>query len=178
MALPSNSTNGVQGADCKVKKVKNNLKDRANVPVAPPLYFFICLGLGLLLEYVLPLRLVCLPWAARITLSGLLLLISGYFAASAFTVLIKNNTPFDHARPTAVIVREGSFKFSRNPMYLSLLILIAGIAVLTCSLWLYIAIPILFILLDVLAVRPEEKYLSQKFEKYYSDYKAEVRRWI
>lgn len=63
-------------------------------------------------------------------------------------------------------------------MYLSLLILIAGIAVLNCSLWLYMAIPILFILLDVFAVRPEETYLSKKFGKYYSDYKAEVRRWI
>jgi len=63
-------------------------------------------------------------------------------------------------------------------MYLSLLILIAGVAVLTCSLWLYIAIPVLFIFLVIFAVRPEEKYLSQKFGKDYSDYKAEVRRWI
>jgi len=63
-------------------------------------------------------------------------------------------------------------------MYLSLLLLLGGVAVLFCSLWLFIMIPILFIAFEIIAVKPEEKYLSQKFGDEYLDYKASVRRWI
>lgn len=158
--------------------MKNNSKDRAAVPIQPPLIFLVCLGFGLFLEYLFPLRIVTLSWVPRIIVSGIFIIISVYLAISAFIALIKNKTPFDPARPTIVIVREGSFRFSRNPMYLSLLLLIAGIAVLICSLWLFITIPVLFILLEFFAVRPEENYLSQKFGKKYLDYKVNVRRWI
>jgi len=106
------------------------------------------------------------------------MLISGYLALSAFVVLIKNKTPFDTAKSTAKIVTDGSFRFSRNPLYLSLLLLLLGIAVLMFSFWLFFTIPILYILFLFNAVKPEESYLSQKFGEEYLDYSAKVRRWI
>jgi protein-S-isoprenylcysteine O-methyltransferase Ste14 len=63
-------------------------------------------------------------------------------------------------------------------LYLALLLLLSGIAVLQCSIWHVFALIILFILLECFAVRPEEKYLTDKFGDDYLDYKASVRRWI
>ncbi len=63
-------------------------------------------------------------------------------------------------------------------MYLSMLLLLAGIAVLMSSLWLIFAVPVLYVLLLYKAVKPEERYLAQKFGKEYGAYSARVRRWI
>lgn len=158
--------------------MEKKIKDSAAIRIPPPLYFFVCLGFGLLLEYLFPIHLVTLSLIPRVIVGCIFMLISGYFALSAFVVLIKNKTPFDTAKSTAKIVTDGSFRFSRNPLYLSLLLLLFGIAVLIFSFWLFITIPILYILFLFNAVKPEESYLSQKFGEEYLDYSAKVRRWI
>ena len=83
----------------------------------------------------------------------------------AFFVLIKNKTPFNLAKSTIKIVTDSTYRFSRNPLYLSLLLLLFGIAVLRFSLWLFFTIPILYILFLFKAVKPEESYLAQKIWK-------------
>ena len=158
--------------------MENDLKDSAGIRIPPPLYFFACLGFGLLLEYFFPIHLVSLSLTLRAIIGCSFTLISLYFAVSGFIALIKNKTPFDTAKSTAKIVISGAFRFSRNPLYLSLLLLLFGIAFSMLSLWLFFTVPILFILFLFNAVKPEESYLSQKFEKEYLDYSAKVRRWI
>ena len=156
----------------------NDSKDSADIRIPPPLYFFAFLGFGLMLEYFFPVHLVSLSLIPRAIVGCTFLLISLYFAVSGFIALIKNKTPFDTAKATAKIVKSGAYRFSRNPLYLSLLLLLFGIAFFTLSLWLFFTIPILFILFLLNAVKPEESYLSQKFGKEYLDYSAKVRRWI
>ena len=155
-----------------------NSEDTARVLIPPPLLFFACLGFGIILEFLFPSRPVSWPWTPRIIAACILSLISGLFAIGAFIPLVRNKTPFNPSKPTVRIVREGSFRFSRHPMYLSLLLLLGGGAVLFCSLWLFIMIPVLFIAFEITAVRPEEKYLSEKFGDEYLHYKTSVRRWI
>ena len=108
----------------------------------------------------------------------ILVLISGLLAASAFAIMIKNKTSFNPAKPTTAIVREGSFRFSRNPLYLALLILLGGTAMLLCSLWLFLALLLLFYVFDIFVVRREEEYLIRKFGNEYLKYKSSVRRWL
>ena len=93
-------------------------------------------------------------------------------------MLLRNKTPFDPSKPTVKIVRQGPFRLSRNPMYLALVLLLAGVAVFTGSLWMCLAVPTLLIILDIGAVRPEEAYLERKFGSRYLEYKAKVRRWL
>jgi protein-S-isoprenylcysteine O-methyltransferase Ste14 len=158
--------------------MEKNRKDSAAIRIPPPLYFFVCLGFGLLMEYLFPIHLVSFSLILRVIVGFIFILISGYFALSGFVVLIKNRTPFDTAKSTIKIVTDGAYRFSRNPLYLSLLLLLFGVAVLMFSLWLLFTIPILYILFLVKAVKPEESYLSRKFGKEYLDYSARVRRWI
>ena len=61
-------------------------------------------------------------------------------------------------------------------MYIALVLLLAGVAVFTGSLWMCLAVPVLLIVLDIGAVRPEEEYLERKFGSRYLEYSAKVRR--
>jgi len=158
--------------------MENDSKDSAGIRIPPPLYFFACLGFGLLLEYFFPIHLVSLSLTPRAIVGCTFTLISLYFAVSGFIALIKNKTPFDTAKSTIKIVTHGAYRFSRNPLYFSLLLLLFGIAVLMFSLWLFFTIPILYILFLFKAVKPEENYLSKKFGEEYLNYSAKVRRWI
>jgi protein-S-isoprenylcysteine O-methyltransferase Ste14 len=130
------------------------------------------------LDYLFPLELFRLPWQPRLICSGILSVISGYFALGSIILLLRNKTPFNPAKPTLKIVRQGPFRLSRNPMYLALLLLLTGVAVFTGSIWMCLAVPALLIVLDFAAVRPEEEYLARKFGGSYLEYKAKVRRWL
>jgi protein-S-isoprenylcysteine O-methyltransferase Ste14 len=158
--------------------INKNIKDRAAVPIPPPLFFVLCLGIAFILEYLFPVDLQGIPFILRMIIGAILLIISCAIAISAFIVLIRNKTPFDPAKPTIRIIKEGPFRFSRNPLYLSLIILYSGIAFLVFSIWLFISIPVLYLLLYFFAVKPEECYLSVKFGEEYEAYKNRVRRWI
>lgn len=148
------------------------------IRIPPPVFFFACLGCGLLMECFFPINLIVLSPIPRVIVGGAFLLISGYFAVNAFFALIKNKTPFDTSKSTIKIVTDGAYRYSRNPLYFSLLLLLFGIAVLMSSLWLSFTVPILYLLFLFKAVKPEERYLSQKFGEEYLNYSAKVRRWI
>ncbi|HTG01401.1 MAG TPA: isoprenylcysteine carboxylmethyltransferase family protein [Nitrospirota bacterium] len=158
--------------------VPNENRDRADIPFPPPLIFFAVLALGSGLEYVFPTRPIHSPRAGCI-ITGLLLAVgAGILAAAAFAALLRNKTTFNPSKPTTTIVRSGPFRFSRNPLYLALVLLHAGIAAGCCSLWLFCSSLVLLLILDVVVVRREEDYLSRKFGETYLMYKATVRRWL
>lgn len=158
--------------------MEKNFKDSAAIRIPPPVFFFACLGCGLLMEYFFPINLISLSLIPRVIVGGVFLLISGYFSVNAFFALIKNKTPFDTSKSTIKMVTDGAYRFSRNPLYLSLLLLLFGFAILLSSLWLFCTIPILYTLFLFKAVKLEERYLSQKFGEEYLNYSAKVRRWI
>jgi protein-S-isoprenylcysteine O-methyltransferase Ste14 len=155
-----------------------NKNDSAGIRIPPPIYFFAFMGFGLILEYFFPTNIIHFPLSTRVIIGGVFISISGYFAVSAFVVLIKNKTTFDTSKSTTMIVSKGSFRYSRNPLYFSLLLLLIGIAFIFFSIWLFLMVPVLFVVLLIKAVRPEERYLSHKFGKEYLDYSAKVRRWV
>jgi protein-S-isoprenylcysteine O-methyltransferase Ste14 len=158
--------------------MNNQHQATAAITLPPPFLFFVCLGTGLLLDYFLPIDIPGIPRTIKMIIGMFFLTASAYFALGALTVMRKNKTPFDPSKETLVIVSKGPFRFSRNPMYLSLLLLMFGVASFTFSLWYFVAVFVLFFLLGPLAVKPEEKYLTEKFGKQYTDYKNRVRRWI
>jgi protein-S-isoprenylcysteine O-methyltransferase Ste14 len=152
--------------------------DRPSIMIPPPLIFLAFLGGGFLLGYLFPQKLFRLAGGPRIICSAIPIVISGYLALGSIIVLLRNKTPFDPSKPTVKIVRQGPFRLSRNPMYLALVLLLAGVAVYTGSLWMCLAVPALLIVLDICAVRPEEKYLMRNFGRRYLEYRAKVRRWL
>lgn len=71
-----------------------------------------------------------------------------------------------------------TFKYSRNPVYLAMIMILVGCSLAFNSQWYMIAALIAFVLLHYGVIIPEEKYLEKEFGKVYLDYKKSVRRWL
>ena len=79
---------------------------------------------------------------------------------------------------TLVVLQSGPFRLSRNPLYVGLVALDVGWALLADSFWALVFVPIGIAALWWGAVRPEERYLSGKFGAEYDAYRDRVRRWL
>jgi protein-S-isoprenylcysteine O-methyltransferase Ste14 len=78
----------------------------------------------------------------------------------------------------STLVKEGPYRFSRNPIYLSIIIILIGLAILVGSLSIFIIALLLFIILWKWFVSWEEKKLEEAFGEEYLEYKKRVRRWL
>jgi protein-S-isoprenylcysteine O-methyltransferase Ste14 len=79
---------------------------------------------------------------------------------------------------TVTIISTGPFSLSRNPLYVGLLALSAGLSLLAGSLWALLLLPVEWALLRWGAVLPEERYLTATFATSYVEYTRRVRRWL
>lgn len=81
-------------------------------------------------------------------------------------------------RPASQLATEGPFRWSRNPIYISHVALVLGVALLTGSPFTLLLAPLVAIGLQKLSVEPEERHLLSKFGDEYRAYMARTRRWL
>jgi protein-S-isoprenylcysteine O-methyltransferase Ste14 len=77
-----------------------------------------------------------------------------------------------------VIVRSGPYRWTRNPMYLSMLLIYIGLALWFDLFWVIVLSLVVVLLVERLVIRKEELYLEAKFGEEYRQYKREVGRWL
>ena len=143
--------------------------------VLPPHYFFAGLLLLFALAFVAGPKLLPSPWQHL----GWLIILLG------ITVAVRGNRQF-HAAGTNVIplsesvvlVTDGVFAVSRNPMYTGMIAAHAGIAVLINKPWPWISVIAFALVLRQLFVRKEEALLEDTFGDAYRQYKTQARRWL
>jgi protein-S-isoprenylcysteine O-methyltransferase Ste14 len=146
--------------------------------VPPPLVAIICGGLMWLIARTSGLP--PLEFSGRIALAAALAsagLLIDLISVAAFIRARTTVNPLAPERASALVVK-GLYRFSRNPMYLGMLLILLGWAV-----WLAqpltLAGPALFvILIERLQILPEERALEATFGAEYQAYKKRVRRWI
>jgi protein-S-isoprenylcysteine O-methyltransferase Ste14 len=80
-------------------------------------------------------------------------------------------------RSTA-IVRTGPYRFSRNPIYLSFILLVLGLAVWLNDVWLLVTLVPAVAFIAAVVIPREERFLERNFHEQYSSYKATARRWL
>jgi protein-S-isoprenylcysteine O-methyltransferase Ste14 len=107
-----------------------------------------------------------------IGITGLLL-----FAWAAMT-LRHHHTTILPDRGADHLVTDGPFRFRRNPIYISHVMILFSIAELTKNIWFVLLAFLYVVLVTWLAVIPEERHLEAKFGDAYRAYKATTRRWI
>jgi len=76
------------------------------------------------------------------------------------------------------LIDEGPYRISRNPLYVGLLALYLALALLAPSFWSLVLFPAAVLLVLWGAIRPEERYLHERFGTPYDDYTKRVRRWL
>lgn len=142
----------------------------------PPLIWLICALLIWLTASLFP----SFSFPCHRMLSLLILFCALFIAALSIFSFYLAKTTVSPAKPekTTALLQHGIFRFSRNPMYLSLALMLLA---LTC--WLTNAVGFLIILLFAgyitrFQIIPEEKVLAGKFGQQYIDYCGQVRRWI
>ena len=79
---------------------------------------------------------------------------------------------------TLTVIQEGPYRLSRNPLYVGLLALYVALALLTTSFWGLVLFPVAVLLIWWGAIRPEERFLHERFGAGYDDYARRVRRWL
>ena len=156
----------------------NDKPDRAIIIAPPPLLVVLCIAAGFGAQYFkrVPLFSVVPPFHQPLYLGLFAVAVLILFAA--IRGMIRHQTHPSPYKPTAALVVEGVYRFTRNPIYVGFLLIVVGLAVAVNNAWLLLAALALFVLLHFGVVKREETYLSGKFGSAYSEYCKRVRRWI
>lgn len=80
--------------------------------------------------------------------------------------------------PAATLVTRGPYRVTRNPMYVGLAFLYAGIALYFRLSWGLLLLPVVLLSVYYLVIAREERYLERRFGEAYTHYKMQVRRWL
>ena len=112
---------------------------------------------------------------------GSFIIISGLIIILAAIISFKKNkttiTPLKPSKATKLIV-NGVYKFSRNPMYLGLLLVLFGVSTMLNPIGGLFFIPLFILYLNYFQIIPEENAMIQLFKGEFLKYKRKVRRWI
>ena len=148
-----------------------------NKPAILPIpWLLIFLLLQVLLDYRIPLLDLLngsAVWLGLLPLlAGLWIMISG---ASAFR---RAETPLIPFETSTSLVISGPFRYTRNPMYLGMVLILTGTALLLGSLAALLPVPVFILLIRHQYVLPEEQMMKAIFKEEYAEYCQAVRRWL
>jgi protein-S-isoprenylcysteine O-methyltransferase Ste14 len=141
----------------------------------PPLVFLCAIVLGIALNQVWPIRFV--PWVLRLLGPVFTLCAVTLFALSLREFRAAGTSVRGTERTTA-IVRSGPYGFSRNPIYVSFILLVLGLSVWLNDLWLLVTLVPAVGIIALVVIPREERFLESNFHDQYLSYKAAVRRWL
>ncbi len=150
--------------------------DSAGVAFRPPLLLALVIIVGFLARWIAPLD--SLPRTVSTFIGPMVTAASfGLFFWAVYTMR-RGDASIPTNEPTTAIVVRGPFKFSRNPIYLAMLLLQLGVGIWANSLWFFGLAALFVMLLWWGVISREERYLERKFGAEYVSYKAGVRRWL
>jgi protein-S-isoprenylcysteine O-methyltransferase Ste14 len=96
----------------------------------------------------------------------------------ALWLFARHQTGLLPGQPTETMIEQGPYRLSRNPLYVGLLALYLAIALLGPTFWGLVLLPLAVALVWWGAIRPEERFLHERFGAPYDDYRRRVRRWL
>ena len=146
--------------------------------IPPPIVLLITLGLIYLIARVDDA--LNLPSSTRV-IGAVVLLMSGLaIALSGVVSFRKAQTTVNPLKPESAshLVTSGTFRYTRNPMYLGMIgVALAAVCVVS-SLWSLVAVVALFLYLQRFQITPEERAMQKLFGEEYANYCKQVRRWL
>lgn len=106
--------------------------------------------------------------------------IAGLFDLWSLRLFFKAETTFNPLKPerTQALVTKGLYRYTRNPMYVGLLVMLVGLAIFLGSISPFLILPVFMWIITTMQIIPEEMILQQKFGQMYQDYRQRVPRWL
>ena len=141
-----------------------------------PTYFLATIALMIVLHFLVPLA-VPVPFAWRFV--GLFPIAAGVAVNIAADRQFKRHgTTVKPLQKSSALITDGVFKWSRNPMYLGMVLIVAGIALLEGSISPWFVVAALAIVLDRVFIAREEALLKETFGDAFEHYCRRMRRWV
>ena len=113
-------------------------------------------------------------FGSSMIISGLIIIISAIILFKKHQTTLTPLNPFNATK----LMTDGIYKFSRNPMYLGLLLVLVGISTILNPIGGFFLIPLFVLYLNFFQIIPEENAMADLFKDEFFDYKKNVRRWI
>ena len=120
------------------------------------------------------------PFVVRVAGAVALLVIGQGIAISGMVAFRRAKTTVNPIKISTAssLVSGGPFKFTRNPMYLGMLITLAGWAVYLANWLALLGLPLFVLYINRFQIAPEERVMASLFGADYAAYREKVRRWI
>ena len=152
--------------------------EHAGVRFPPPLIYLLGLVGGWALD-----RWIAWPITAgrsRMRLGFALLFLLAYLAlfVGALTAFRRARTTLRPDRPAKAFVEVGPYRWTRNPMYVSLVCLYLAAALWLNTWWAVVLLVPVILVIDRAVIAREERYLGSAFPTEYTAYRSRVRRWL
>lgn len=146
--------------------------------IPPPVYALIFLLVMWFFSHYLPI----IQWRSSLfSLLAILFLVLG-IAIDVLSVIkfIINKTTINPTKPqiSNTLIINGLYAYTRNPMYLGLLLILLAFACYLSCLSAFLLLPVFMWVLTVMQIKPEEEILEKLFKEAYLNYKKRVRRWL
>jgi len=134
------------------------------------------LGLPVAAHFLVPVAVEIPP---PYTYLGIPVMLAGLLVSAAASRAFRTaGTSFQLHGETSRLVTDGVFRYSRNPMYLGMLVWLLGLAILLGTLTPFLFPLLVFLLLNSAIVPMEERSLRQVHPAEYAEYERRVRRWL
>ena len=150
----------------------------ADVRFFPPYLLWISLVISMILEMFIKPLAIFEGSILQLVLGLLIIVLSLVNFFYTYVTFINNQEEIHPKTVTTQIFTGGTFRYSRNPVYLSFVMLLLGCGIAFNSLWYIYLSAINVLLLHYGIILPEEKYLEKEFGTVYLEYKKSVRRWL
>ena len=150
--------------------------DHPGVIARPPLIFLVFLALGFVLDTIWPVAVVAND--VQYPLGAILVVVGVALVTIAIRQFRRAGTNVETPKPAIVLVIDGLYRLSRNPIYIAVSLIHAGIAISADNAWALVGLIPVLIVLHYGVIRREERYLERKFGEEYRRYRRSVRRWL
>ena len=124
------------------------------------------------------LEIIYLPY--KHSTSVLILLVGSLILINPVFKFIKSKTTVNPVKFKKVnkLVTSGIYKYSRNPMYLGMILIIISTSIFYLNYFSVVTPFIFYFWINEFQIKREEIFLEEKFGKEYLSYKSRTRRWI
>ncbi|ADM08971.1 hypothetical protein PB2503_04482 [Parvularcula bermudensis HTCC2503] len=144
----------------------------------PPIWFLVMFGLMTVTALAPPDWV--LDWPGQRVIA---IVIAGFAIAVGAAGLVeiyrhKTTTSPTDIEDVSQLVVTGIYRFTRNPMYLGLALLLVAYAVALGDIWTILFVPVFVVIITYGQIKPEERVLAERFGGAYRDYTEKVRRWV
>lgn len=154
-------------------------KDRPDILILPPIAFALTIVSAIVLGFLAPLDIIPARGTTWALILGILIAVGAVAIAVWGSLTFRRaGTNVNPTKPALTIVDGGPYRFTRNPMYLGMVLFQFGLALAASLDWSLFLMPVLLAVLHYGVVLREESYLSAKFGAPYLALLARTRRWL